>query len=463
MGRSIQFVGAAIAAAMLSGGIGALGADPTPAELKAQIEQLQVKVQQLEQKQQTVNSRDVDETVARIMSDTNRRSQFLADDVALTAGYDNGFFIGSADKNFLLRPGFIFQTRNVSNFRQNAKQGGSSDDFQNGFEITRAKLFFDGNIFSPDLSYRFQWASDRNSGATLLEDAWAQYRLRPGFAIRAGQFKTPVHHEELTGDQMQLAAERSLVNALLGGGAVGPRSQGVDFLFGTPTDPLHYEVMLHDGDGSVNTDFRDDITPATAGTPPVAVRDTRPNWGAAGRAEWKLMGDWNDYKDFSARNDTKDLLVVGGALDMTQFDGSNVYRGTADVQYENPRGLGVYGALLADYQDLRNTSAGADDSLFDYGGLIQVGYLLRPNVEVFGRYDVTFLDTPVAGEDQFHELTLGVNYFLGEDGKWGHHAKVTVDLTYLPNGAPSNQTSLGELANPGQSEWVARLQFQLWL
>src|SRR6185503_7350572 len=99
---------------------------------------------------------------------------------------------------------------------------------------------------------------------------------------------------------------------------------------------------------------------------------------------------------------------------------------------------------------------GSDASRFDWGGLVQAGYLLNPSWEIFGRYDVTVLDDDfVTGEDVFNEFTFGVNYFLGENGAALHRAKITVDFIYLPNGAPSNQTGVDVLANGnGDDEFV---------
>ncbi len=66
------------------------------------------------------------------------------------------------------------------------------------------------------------------------------------------------------------------------------------------------------------------------------------------------------------------------------------------------------------------------------------------------------------GEDAFSEVTVGANYYLGPGGRFGHRAKFTFDVTYLPDGAPSDATGLGILASE-EEEWVVRGQFQLLL
>ena len=65
-----------------------------------------------------------------------------------------------------------------------------------------------------------------------------------------------------------------------------------------------------------------------------------------------------------------------------------------------------------------------------------------------------------ADEDTFHEITAGVNYYLGPDGSYLHRAKLQLDATYLPNGAPSDQTQAGSLAGEGD-QFVVRAQLQL--
>ncbi|HEX5244216.1 MAG TPA: hypothetical protein VFW23_13210, partial [Tepidisphaeraceae bacterium] len=57
-----------------------------------------------------------------------------------------------------------------------------------------------------------------------------------------------------------------------------------------------------------------------------------------------------------------------------------------------------------------------------------------------------------------HAIRGGVNYFL-----FGHNAKLTGDVTYLPNGFPANDDGTGVLADNHHNEVVVRAQFQLLL
>src|SRR4051794_18378378 len=103
MTKRYFMIAAATAVAALSAASAARAADPTPSELREQIDQLQAKVQQLESKQ-TLTSKSVDDTVERVLRDADKRSQLMQME-GFTAGHNNGrFMLGSADGSFTLIP-----------------------------------------------------------------------------------------------------------------------------------------------------------------------------------------------------------------------------------------------------------------------------------------------------------------------------------------------------------------------
>lgn len=434
---------AAVAGALTVGTAAAWAAEPSQ---QAQIQALEAKVAALEAKQadNTATAAAIDS----VLRDAERRSQLLAVSGDQGAGYDNGFYIRAGE--WTLRPGALFQFWNVTDFRQDT-DGAKSDEIDNGFEVHRMKLILEGTAFTRDLEYSFIWDTERDGGGVFLEDAWAKYMFSDQWGIRAGQFKDPVSHEWLVNDGRQLAAERSMLNEVLGGGFEG-RTQGATIVYGdhSKNNPLNVEAGLTDGLGEQNTNF---------------TKHTF-DFGVAGRAEYLVMGDWKNYADFSAMNTAADLLVIGVGGDWSQAGDGNVWTATVDAQYENTAGLGVYGGLI--YRHVDGELLGAPDDNDDWGGVIQVGYMLNPQWEIFGRYDYTRTDVDVASagdEDNFHELTAGVNYFMFNGA--AHRAKITADLSYFPNGVPGalfDNTIIGaEDANNGSDEWVARVAFQLWI
>lgn len=430
-------------------------AQPSYQELQSRVRELESKFEQFTA-EKARDSRDVAATIDAVLRDAEKRSQLLANGGGVNAGYDNGFFIQSDDGAFALRPSVNAQFRNVTTFREDAKHGGEDDDLQNGFEFRRLRFRFDGNLFSKDLTYSFVWDANRQGGSVTLLDAWVQYRFADDWAFKVGQYKASVFQERNLSGFAQLAADRTLADALIAGAQVD-RVQGVSLIYGgTAENAIRVEGAFHDGSRTLNTNFLDEFDT----TVPADGEDDRPDWGVAGRVELKAAGDWRAYRDFSAIGNKDDLLVFGLGGNADGVPDGTTYFGTADAQWETAGGLSVFGAFYTRHRDRRDA-----DEFTDFGGVVQIGYLLNPAWEIFGRYDVTALDEDSVAdglEDTFNEFTVGVNYYLGKNGAAKHRAKVTVDLTYLPDGSPSSQDGLGILATT-EDEWVVRGQFQFVL
>jgi hypothetical protein len=453
-----------------------MAADPKQEALEQKVDQLQAQVQelrsQLAAQQHQPDPRAVSNTISLVNEDAQRRSQLLSSDGNLVGGWNvqkQQFYLGSADGNFYFHPIAIMHIRQNVNYRDDTPAGGGSTT-EEGLELRRAKFGFDGNLFTPDLTYKMQW-QDNSTGTPGLEYGWAQYVFahnvyqNADLAIRAGQTKDIVFKEEFTGDQLQLMAERSLANALVGGAA--PPSnllQGIDLMLLGKDNPLHAEFLIHDGYGSGNTNFTQPhgatVTfPQTPTAPP-----TNPgNWGVATRVDYKVFGDWADTQDFTGRNSGKhDLLDVGGGIDYTDAEGAAAVRYTVDAQYQMARKLVLFGALYGDHFDFRNVAAGVPGAQNNYGAQVEAGYSLDAAWQLIARYSVSKMDDAfaIAGTSTFQEYGVGVNWF-GPNGEWGNHAKVTLDLNYLPNGTPA-EPGLDYLASPGDAQLALRAQFQLW-
>jgi len=391
------------------------------------------------------------------MRDAEHRSRVF-DAASMIGGWDAAkqqFYLASSDGNYLFHPFLEVQVRYVVNSRDDAKNGGNNDT-QEGFEIRRAKFGADGNIFNKDFLYKVTWQDAINGGTPNLEYAYGQYTFMHNasgtsadLAARLGQYKDILYKEEVVGDTSQLLAERSLVNALIGSGSAGPLVQGLDLMLLGGNNPLHAEVAFVDGDRSGNTDFTDTVF-AT-------------NFGVEGRVDWKVFGDWADTTDFTGKNFGKhDLLDFGAGADFSQGDNNNISRFIVDAQYMTAQRFSLYGAVLADTVDFRNM--GGPSNRTDYGGQIEAGYFITRAWQPVARYSITRLDSDFAigGENTFQEIAIGVNYYMGKDGSLGNHAKLTLDLNYLPEGSPA-VPGLDYLASPGHNQFVLRAQFQLWL
>ncbi|HYE18843.1 MAG TPA: porin [Tepidisphaeraceae bacterium] len=427
-----------ISAAALAWSASVVGA-AEPANLQQEIEALRAEVRELRAKQDapkpTFTTADVEAAVDSVLRDADKRSTLLAETSTFYGGYiDDKFQIRSADGNWTLSPSLWLQFRGVTNFNENGKSEGR-DNVDNGFEARRLKFSLDGNAFSKQFYYNFTWATDRKTGNLVNEEAYVRWQFADRFAVKAGNYKELIYQETATSSKRKLAVDVSLVGQVLFNGDV--YSQGVELNYDDGKDgSIQALVGFSDGYGSVNTNFQD---PPTNGF----------DFGVYGRAQYKVFGDWKAYSDQTALGTKTDLLVVGAGFDWSENGDTEVVRHAVDAQFETGK-LGLFGAFVGRYTER------ASDSTWDCGALVQAGYLIDAQFEIFGRYSYLKLDDASTDENQFHEITVGANYYLK-----GHSAKVTVDVGWLPSGSPAIYDGIGVLANDGDTQFYIRGQFQL--
>jgi len=443
-------------------------------DLMDEVRRLRERVEQLErqaadgqahaERQAAAEKQAADRTIKEVLADAEQRSTPLQLD-GFTAGYSGDrFVLQSADGNFVFSPGVLLQLRHVTSYRESTPDGGDSTDA--GFEVRRLWLLLSGNLFTPQLTYHFQFGTGVNGGNVVMDQAWVQYAFpETPFALRVGAYTNTWDHETAVHIGRQLAVDRSILNQIITTGATGTENyvQGIELQYQS-VDEWRASVMYHDGMLTRNTNFQNEAATAPA------IGIVNPGGGAAGRFEYKVAGNWTDYSDFTALNTRKDLLVLGGGFNFDTADNLNAIMYTIDVQWEpaDVHGLGVYGAVVGMHREFRNLPAGGNGSANDWGLTVQAGYLLAPRWEVFGRYTYMKLDDHApAGPgtlgaaaritDVIHEVTGGVNYYLRD-----HAAKFTVDAVFLPDGSGVNLPGIGILRQPSADPQLAlRMQFQL--
>ncbi|MDB5299240.1 MAG: phosphate-selective porin family protein [Phycisphaerales bacterium] len=460
-------------------------ADDTAQEIKA----LRARLDQLEaqQKESDLKRQDAERkleesaTVGSVLKEAQSRDNLMAVE-GFTAGFtENRFVIQSADGNFVFRPWLHLQFRDVTNDRQNFKKGGD-DDWENGFEVRRMRFGFDGNAFTPDFTYFFNWATVRASGtanvtnsagakigtvsnnlggAPLLEEAWVKYKLPSSdFYIKGGQIKDPLLHDQIVSSRYQQSTERSLTADIFANGDAF--TEGVTLIW-DPKGAVRTEGGITHGLRSANTNFLD--FPNTNAF----------NYGVAGRVEYKVMGQWKDYSQIGGFGVKEPLLVFGGGIDYSERGHSGQTVGVIDAQYADQHGFNAYGAVVDRYtthnfgiytQSAAGASIGTPDPAVanhatnEYSLMLQGGYDIDQHWEPFGRYEYMRLQGTAAGSRNYVQaLTGGVNYYFV-----GHRAKFTAQATYLPNGIPIDETPNDVLTNGGgHGEFVFVAQFQLLL
>jgi len=110
------------------------------AELRAQLAAVQAQAGNNTLTEERAN--EIKSIVRDTLADADTRTSLQGG--GAMAGYDNGFFMSSADGNFKLKLGVLEQVRFVWQF---------DDADTMGFENRRTQLAFGGNMFDPSWTY----------------------------------------------------------------------------------------------------------------------------------------------------------------------------------------------------------------------------------------------------------------------------------------------------------------------
>jgi hypothetical protein len=445
-------------------GVGFAGSDESYNDALRQIDQLrselaELKAQQGDDWMTEQRASEIRSLVQDVLADADTRASLQSS--GMTAGWDKGFFLASPDGNFKLKIMGQIQVRYMLNGRDNPSYGTGTTG---GFDLPRVKLKFLGNIFDKSWTYKVQGNFSEQSfgsvegtaeyddgssvimipfsadvsganGRFVLEDAYIQKDFDNGFYVRGGQFKVPYTREELVSSSKQLVIERSTVNKLYGSG----RSQGIEG--GWQGDWMRFMVTYNDGDNGANLPWDDDEANTV-------------DWSFAGRAEFKLAGEWGQFDDFNSWNGDPFAVLLGVAGKGFRIDdGTQIYGATADATVDFG-GANIFGSFV--WQ--REEPDGADTS-DAYGFVVQGGIFVIPDqLEPYVRYE--WADSGVDGEDKLSNLFVGVNWFFNKNA-----LKLSTDFGYAFN------TITAMWANPNagwlmdgpdeDGQWVWRTQFQL--
>jgi phosphate-selective porin OprO/OprP len=131
-------------------------------------------------------------------------------------GFQDGFFIQSADGNNRLAIGMLIQVDGRF----------AVDDplpITNTFSVRKVRPNFTGRV---GRYFDFKVTPDFGNGTSTLADAYFDIRFARAFRLRTGKDKTPLGHELLQGDANVLFPERSLASGLVPNRDVGVQAQG---------------------------------------------------------------------------------------------------------------------------------------------------------------------------------------------------------------------------------------------
>ena len=502
---------------------GTVVAEEAPAgDVNTELMALKTRIAELEKKQNedwltAERANQIKSIVQEVIADSKTRGNF-ADGV--DAGYDNGFFIQTADKNFKLTIGGFVQFRytyayyhrsadNTAPFKQSTTHADAS-----GFDIRRARISFAGNAFSPDIFYKlegdFYNGSNLNnaslastttstsssgsssgvqtsstSGNFIVTDAFIGYRFNDMLKLRAGSFKVPFTKAELMSDTKIAIMERPEENTPFD----AQRSIGLSLFGDIQPDTLAYEVSMNNGS---NSNILRRVTTTNNNTSGLASYNygNRPSFYA--RLNCAGAGKISEFfrSESDLRNDNRDLIWMLGAAAGYESQNSTDYtfvRNTTTVpglgKNDGPGFASTYvlnGDLFRGTVDLSakyqgwalnsaayfqqvnaNPVAGTSSNLLPFGvnkaSFFQSGYYAQLGYMIIPqKLEIVGRGGVLLTEG---DPNIGDYYTLGANYYlFGDNAKVSADATYSPEGA---FTDAGNGTIQNTHEVIFKLQLQL--
>ncbi|MFL5342337.1 MAG: OprO/OprP family phosphate-selective porin [Gemmataceae bacterium] len=164
------------------------------------------------------------------------------------AGWDNGFFLRSADQQFVLRITGQLQ----ADFRGFANRGDITDF--DTFLVRRARLGIEATAAQ---YYEFRLLPDFGQGTARIQDSYVNVHYWDQLQFEAGKFKQPFSYEQLIQDRFVPTMERSLIDQLVPQRDAGLMIHGQKLL----GDRLDYAVAISDGviNGDLDTNPGKDL------------------------------------------------------------------------------------------------------------------------------------------------------------------------------------------------------------
>jgi hypothetical protein len=433
----------------------AFGGAESDNDALAQIAELKQELAELKQENSQdwlteQRSAEIRGIVQDVLADADTRTSLQSS--GAMAGYNNGFFLASPDGNFSLKVGGQVQIRWTMNMAKDKNTLW-------GFENRRTKLDFSGNVFNKDWTFRVRAAFNQGApnpgnaadGAAAIDFAYIEKAMEGGMSVRVGQFKAPWMREVLVDSAYQLAAERSVLAQLFGQGY----SQGAQLSY--QMDNMRFMGGAFDGIGGQNNSQQGWYNSANTNWD-----NTSTNYAFAGRADFKISGDWSQFDSLSSSKTNEAGMMAGVAVvyergnqNSGAGEGNKALGITGDFTWDFGGGATLFASGVWVNQSNPNTNS-------PWGVTVQGGYFVNDDIELFGRYE--YIDFDVANNDdsKYNGITVGANYFFAAG------VKFTADFTYNlksldgPSAAAALNGAGLRTDNPGKDgQWAIRAQLQL--
>ncbi len=451
------------------------------ADLQGQV--VELKAQAGDQWLTEERASEVRELVQDVLADSATRTSLQGS--GATAGWDNGFFLASADNRFRVEFGGLIQTRWMLSAQAGKYQSPTSISgparinwdpvpTRYGFDLQNMELWAQGHVISPDIQYMVKgifnqsqdlgvqvaqnqtglelntpkpsFITESTSGTIQLLDAWVRVNLTDDWSVRMGQFRAPFGREFLVLEQYQMAVDRSLVSLHYGMGY----TQGVELEW--ISNEARWRFSVNDG-GMDNIAGPAQVVGSQPLNSPWYAQEAI--WGITTRFDWKGEGGWSQFDQFTSPDGTEPGWLWGVAINAQQTDpthimsmeagpgatagaSKNTWIGfTTDltVQYG---GASLYAAAYYDFVDsnaayfvnnVNNQRYGDAGHVNALGFVVQGSYYIAPKWEVFGRYEYMHTTSSNSGTTGMEQMIVD-NYLLDQ-----HHMDlVTLGVNFYIDG-----------------------------
>lgn len=368
------------------------------------------------------------EYAAEVMADAQQRTSLLGSSSAPVSQ----FGLTSADGSSTLNFSGWHQSRFTFTILDD--NDGAQDDFETGFSTPDTTFIFDGSVVSPDTTWKIEVTIDEG-GEFNLKDGYLAHDFGNGTSGMVGQFTSLVTRESMNEDNRLQFIERTITDNVFSGG----QTQGAAISFTDEGNSYRVSAVFSDGAN-------------TAGTPYNASNDG--DWAITARGDIAFEGTVDPY--FASTRlfpGADNAMILGGYFHVQQnadqpgSDDTTVIQAGADFIMNNTNGWNVFAAghLAQVDQD------SAADELLHLGIVLQGGYFVSDNTEIFGGWDVVIPDDDAAADaDPFNTITVGVNHFpfAGTQAiRLSGAVAIFIDATTETGGLVSESTNNGLLTD----------------
>jgi phosphate-selective porin O/P len=297
------------------------------------------------------------EELQQVQRESEMRSYLLQP--SFKAWYDRGFNFSLNDNAFLLKVRGRMQVRYTQRYRNDAYRNSGdsknypellgvfgdyranrSEDTGSSFNLRRARLYFMGHLFNPDLKYYVQLGGEtaenaQAPGSVSILDINITSTHIPWFNAQVGQFKTYYNRSQINSTASMQFAERAVAMDAFTASGLNRRDIGITIMNDEEVYPVNYYFGAFNGSGPNFNRFgsfgSEEATVGcpggqTIGTPfpsPAGCPANQRNLNAnvrldvdrlmyVGRLQWNMLGRAGYGEGDLAYSETPQMVLGGG-------------------------------------------------------------------------------------------------------------------------------------------------------